>query len=42
MEYTQPSKGKERPTGVTILAVLYVLHGLFWLSMMPIITYLIE
>jgi len=42
MEYSEPSRGKKRPTGVTILAVLYVLHGLFWLSMIPAISYVVE
>ncbi|MFW6197199.1 MAG: hypothetical protein ACOC5D_07705, partial [Thermoplasmatota archaeon] len=32
----------KRPTGVTILAVLYVLHGLFWLSLIPTISYVVS
>jgi len=35
MEYTQPKtnpKSQERPTGITILAILYVLNGLIMLS----------
>ncbi len=40
MESSQPSRGKKRPTGVTILAALNFLHGLLWLAMIPIVSYL--
>ncbi|MFP4051303.1 MAG: hypothetical protein ACLFVB_06135 [Thermoplasmata archaeon] len=36
------STRRKRPTGVTILAVLYVLQGLFWLGMIPTISYVVN